>query len=172
MNEKIFYFFYNLSNKSPLFDEAVVFFAVYFPFVVVVMAMLYLYIYKKSSWNTFFVLGAAGVGWFLAHVLKILFATSRPFDALPGVTSLFTQTSGAFPSGHATFFAALGFSIFFLYKKAGSLFIFFAVLIGLARIMAGVHFPVDIAGGFVLGLLVALGVSKLAPKIRTYIERR
>ena len=38
-------------------------------------------------------------------------------------------------------------------------FIFFAILIGLARIAAGVHFPIDILGGYVLGILVACVVK-------------
>jgi undecaprenyl-diphosphatase len=50
---------------------------------------------------------------------------------------------------------ALAFSIFFLHKKAGYYFMFFALLIGLARIMAGVHFPADILGGFVLGFAIS-----------------
>jgi len=37
---------------------------------------------------------------------------------------------------------------------------FFALLIGLARIVAGVHFPLDILGGFALGIAVAFLVKK------------
>ena len=74
---------------------------------------------------------------------------------LENIRPLFPETGFAFPSGHATFFAALAISIFFLNKKVGYIFIFFALLIGLARIMAGVHFPIDILGGFILGSLVA-----------------
>ena len=50
---------------------------------------------------------------------------------------------------------ALAFAIYFLHKQAGYWFMFFALIIGVARIMAGVHFPLDILGGFVLGALVA-----------------
>ena len=35
----------------------------------------------------------------------------------------------------------------------------FALVIGVARIMLGVHFPGDILGGFVLGALVAYAVA-------------
>ena len=38
---------------------------------------------------------------------------------------------------------------------------FFALLIGLARIIAGVHFPIDILGGFVLGGIVSFLVAFL-----------
>jgi membrane-associated phospholipid phosphatase len=59
---------------------------------------------------------------------------------------------------------ALAFAVFFSHKKAGYIFICFAFLIGLARITAGVHFPVDIFGGFVLGAMIACSVKFLYDK--------
>jgi undecaprenyl-diphosphatase len=165
LNEKIFYFFYNLSGQSPFFDEVIVFFAVYLPFLVAVGAFIYLFIYKKSFWNTFYVFFSAGASWLASKVLKILINTPRPFDSLPDVSALFPQTSNAFPSGHAAFFGALACAVFFLNKKAGYIFILCAVLIGLARIMAGVHFPVDILGGFTLGILAAFMIKKISVKV-------
>ena len=41
----------------------------------------------------------------------------------------------------------------------------FAVLIGLARIMAGVHSPQDILAGFILGGLSSLAVAYLVKRI-------
>ena len=41
---------------------------------------------------------------------------------------------------------------------------FFAFLIGLVRIMAGIHFPIDILGGFILGTLTAYFVKYLYKK--------
>ena len=50
---------------------------------------------------------------------------------------------------------ALAFIIFLLHKKVGLLFFFFAILIGLARISLGVHYPQDIFAGFILGIFIA-----------------
>ena len=71
------------------------------------------------------------------------------------VQSLIKETGFSFPSGHASFFMALACAIFISHKKAGYLFMFFALLIGIARIIAGVHFPVDILGGFILGYAIS-----------------
>ena len=87
--------------------------------------------------------------------MKYLIHTPRPFDVFPKVVSLFPETSYAFPSGHATFFMAIAFAIFFNHKKVGYVFILFALLIGVARIVSGVHFPVDILGGYILGFAIA-----------------
>ena len=91
-----------------------------------------------------------------AYVLKLLFHTSRPFLVLPDVVPLWIESGYAFPSGHATFFMALAFAIYLLHKKVGYIFICLALFIGFARIVAGVHFPIDILGGFILGIIVSL----------------
>lgn len=111
------------------------------------------------------------LAYFISYLLKFLFHTPRPFELLSGVNSLFLKTDYAFPSGHSTFFMALAFAIFFSHKKAGYLFMFFALLIGLARIMAGVHFPIDILGGFIFGALIAFLVQYLYPKF-AYFKRK
>ena len=174
MNQAIFFFLYNLAHQSKVFDNIVVFFAVYFPYIVIFIAGVFLLMYHEvfKADNTFavflekkkeilraFVAGI--VAWILDFFLKILFHIPRPTDVLPQVHPLFTETGFGFPSGHATFFMALAFSIYFFHKKAGYWFIFFAVLIGLARIIAGVHFPSDIVGGFILGWLVAYALRFL-----------
>ena len=98
---------------------------------------------------------------FFDLILKHFIHAPRPFVALSNIHSLFSETGYAFPSGHATFFGALAVAIFFLDKKVGLRFMTFALLIGLARIIAGVHFPVDILGGFALGALVAFFVKNV-----------
>ncbi|MFZ2149544.1 MAG: phosphatase PAP2 family protein [Minisyncoccia bacterium] len=168
MNNTIFFFFYNLSHQSFFLDKTIIFFADTLPYVVVILAGLFLLfhhetIMAENPFRVFWekkreiikVFGVSFLSYFISEILKLLFHTERPFIHLSEVSSLFTQSGYAFPSGHATFFSALAVSIFFMHKKAGYVFMVLALLIGLARIVAGVHFPVDILGGFALGALVA-----------------
>lgn len=173
MNNQIFFFFYNLAHKSEIFDKIVIFFAVYFPYIVIMLAGLFLLFHhevlkaenpyrvfweKKKEISIVFFSGC--FAWILAFIFKVLISTNRPFVEFTNVFSLFSETGFAFPSGHATFFSALAVSIFLLHKKAGYFFMFFALIIGISRIIAGVHFPLDIFGGFILGALVAYFVKK------------
>jgi undecaprenyl-diphosphatase len=160
MNQNIFFFFYNPAHQSQLFDQFVIFTADVLPYIVAISALLFLLIKKKKR-EIFFVFFSSGLAWILAKILKILIQTSRPFDILPNVHALFTENGYAFPSGHAAFFSALAVALFFYNKKVGYVFMFLALLIGLARITAGVHFPIDILGGFVLGSLIAYFVKNV-----------
>jgi membrane-associated phospholipid phosphatase len=76
-------------------------------------------------------------------------------------------TTYSFPSGHAaTAFAILGSVGFYFRNNALLLFAFFlASLIGLSRIMLGVHWPIDILVGAALGWVCAwLSVAVIRAK--------
>ncbi|KKQ28280.1 MAG: Phosphoesterase PA-phosphatase related protein [Parcubacteria group bacterium GW2011_GWB1_37_13] len=173
MNQIIFNFFYNLTHQSAFFDKIIVFFAAYFIYIVIILAFLFLLFHHKiflsqnpvkelmEKWREFFlVCVSGGLAWGLAKILKILIHTQRPFDIFPQVQSLFVETGYAFPSGHTAVASAVAFALFFTNKKVGYVFMFFALLIGFARIIAGVHFPIDILGGFILGALIAYFVKR------------
>lgn len=81
----------------------------------------------------------------------------RPFEALPEVLPLITGllTQKSFPSGHATLAFALAASIYYLDKRWGIMFSILAVLVSFGRVMAGVHFPLDVVAGALLGWATA-----------------
>lgn len=178
MNETFFYFFYNLAHQSEFLDKVIIFFAVYFLYMVIASAFLFLFFHHKilpspnpirelmGKWKEFILLTVSGgTAWVLAKILKILIHTPRPFDVFPQVQSLFSETGYAFPSGHTMVASAIAFALYFLNKKVGYVFMFFAIIIGLARVTAGVHFPGDILGGFVLGGGVSYLVAYFLKKI-------
>ena len=140
-------------------DQLIIFFAVYFPWIVLALAAGIL-VFKYKSWReSLIVFATSGSAWIFAHILKNLIQISRP-----EAQALFSADGYAFPSGHATFFFALAISILFFHKKTGYWFLFFALLLSLARIIAGVHSPLDILGGFVLGALLAYLVKYIYDK--------
>lgn len=170
--------FYNLAYQSVFFDWLTVFFAQTFPYFVVLGAGFFLFFHHEvfsaekpfkafaQKWKEIVLVFFTGsFAWAISHFLKILFHTPRPFVEFANVHNLINETGFAFPSGHATFYMALAFAIFLTHKKAGYWFMFFALLIGLARIIVGVHFPVDILGGYILGVLIAYLVRVIYDKI-------
>jgi undecaprenyl-diphosphatase len=168
MNNSIFYFFNNFLFQHNWLDALIWFFAV--PFIYIVIAGIFIFfifdsqVFRggnvlaviRTQWKkVFLVFFSGGLAWGLATVVKILVHTDRPFVMLSNANSLFYESGYAFPSGHSATIAALSLSVFFINKRVGLVCMIAALLIGLARISAGVHFPIDILGGYALGSLVA-----------------
>lgn len=108
--------------------------------------------------------GAAGIGSLLCSllftniILKELIARPRPYTVLEDLVSLIGTAGGySFPSGHTSSSFACASAVCFMLKKTKLnwrwLLLVFAALMGFTRLYVGVHYPTDIFGGAVLGVL-------------------
>ncbi|HET7098676.1 MAG TPA: phosphatase PAP2 family protein [Patescibacteria group bacterium] len=105
---------------------------------------------------------AAFIAWLITAIIKIIFPTLRPFriEGLPVLT--FTiPNDGSFPSGHTAEAFAVAVTVWLHDKKVGWLFLFAALLVGMARVWANVHYPIDILGGAFIGTIIAVVVEKV-----------
>ncbi len=102
------------------------------------------------------------LAWAIAEVVKRAIPTERPFQ-INGFTpvTVTKPTDGAFPSGHTSAAFALAMTIWFHDRKIGWVYIILGLIVGAARILANVHYPVDILGGAVVGILTAFLVEKI-----------
>lgn len=113
------------------------------------------------------------LGFYLNQVLKELFATQRPFQIDETVArsqaAVDTALGNGFPSGHAqssmTFW---GLAAVYVRKRWFTLLAAVIVLaVSLSRLYLGVHLPIDIVGGLLIGLaVVACGVAVERMEIR------
>jgi membrane-associated phospholipid phosphatase len=100
---------------------------------------------------------ASIIAWIVAHIIKNLFPTVRPFIADGGpVLTATIHNDSAFPSGHAALAFALATALWLHDRKIGLIYLLLAVVVGMARVFGNVHYPLDIVGGAVLGILSAL----------------
>jgi undecaprenyl-diphosphatase len=106
-------------------------------------------------------------------IIGLLFFRLRPFANLVDVHQLISKgaTENSFPSGHAAVAFALAFTIFFADREWGWAFLVIATLVSLGRVFVGVHYPLDVVGGFFIGLLVAWLVRRLERMEGRKIER-
>jgi undecaprenyl-diphosphatase len=74
---------------------------------------------------------------------------------------LFAPTDSAFPSAHTALAFGLAITVFLHDKKIGWFYLFGALAVGVARVLANVHYPIDILGGAFIGTLVAVIVEKV-----------
>ncbi len=94
--------------------------------------------------------------WTLAKVVKRVVRRGRPSTLLLGVRCRGHEASGlGYLSGHAAVATALAAAAFpHLDGRGRRASLALASLVGLSRIYVGAHLPLDVAGGFALGLLV------------------
>ena len=92
---------------------------------------------------------------FLIWLLKTLFDRDRPFSTYPFIEKLSLGGGSSFPSGHTMETFAMAFAITRVFRiKAVRIILFsWACLVGYTRMALGVHYPSDVAGGAILGML-------------------
>lgn len=153
MNQQIFNSIFSLSS-FPIIGDIMLFISNIFIYVVFALFIVFIFFKKKNIiLNLLLFIFIIGLTYLLSHILKGVFAIPRPFLVLP-ITPLFIESGFSFPSSHASVFMALVVFAFYLSKNFGFLILFFTLLIGLSRVVIGVHYPVDILGGFALGFII------------------
>jgi len=117
------------------------------------------------------------ISFYGTEILKIIFQRPRPYMVHQGVNllsiigpSVFNITSYSFPSGHsAVIFAAC--TVFG--KIYGRLYIFIplAFLVGFSRIYLGVHYPLDVIFGALLGISISLLILRYENQIISGLDK-
>jgi undecaprenyl-diphosphatase len=92
----------------------------------------------------------------VASLLKVAVDRPRPFDRIPEADPLLGGIVGnSFPSAHAATSAAGALILSLVAPRAAPYFALLAGSIAFSRIYIGVHYPLDVLAGTVLGFLVA-----------------
>lgn len=87
----------------------------------------------------------------LTILLHFAFRRGRPYGALELMRVIVPLGHNSFPSGHAAFFAALGFVLLPIAPGPAGWLLAATAVNGLARVTGGLHWPTDVLAGFVVG---------------------
>jgi len=172
------FFFLNSFSGDLVVNFIIVFLAEYLPYVLIVLFPILLY--RSNLIDTFqkkFLIACAVyipgliARFGVTELIRVFYERPRPF-VLYDLKPLFHETSFSFPSGHASFFFAFAFAIYLYDKKFGMWFFVATIIMTAARVVAGVHYPSDILGGMVVGIVVAHLTHKyFAPLINRLIHK-
>lgn len=107
----------------------------------------------------------------IAQVISHLVERPRPFLAHPGDSHLFVPPSVdySFPSDHATAAFAIATALILRSPRVGYLALGMAVVLSVARVAVGTHYPADVLAGAALGSLCALALN--LPAVRMPLQR-
>ena len=175
INTVLFFQIYNLSYQNPILDALMIFGADYLIYIVLLI-IIFFAILEKSSNRRAFILNMLGLGMalILTQIIRIFIYEDRPFvtfSIIPLISinpwiifssfSLGGVNPSSFPSVHTVIISVVTFSYIYFKSKLASLLVFSLFWIGLSRIFVGVHYPLDILGGILVGFLSVFIVLQL-----------
>jgi undecaprenyl-diphosphatase len=164
----LFQFARGFAGLSSMLDWLFVLLAQHLTYVIVIAALVI--IFRSAPWQR-----RAWV--FLATALTVILSRGiiaslfhqfverpRPFVAFgfdPLVAVSEAERLASFPSGHMAFLFAIAFVLFYSNRKTGWWFVGLSLVVGVARVIAGVHYPSDVIGGILIALISAFVVHTL-----------
>jgi membrane-associated phospholipid phosphatase len=100
---------------------------------------------------------AAGGALLANQFVLLLWQRPRPFAAHPdAVTTLVSRsTDPSFPSDHAAAATAIAVVLFLAHRRIGAAVLGLALLVCVARVYVGAHYPGDVLAGAAVGAAVA-----------------
>ncbi len=110
---------------------------------------------------------------FVNASLKVLFHQPRPFW-IGGVKQLSTEGTYGLPSGHSGRTLALSGYLATQVKRNWfwAVAVLYILLVGFSRMYLGVHFPHDVLGGWLLGLLAIWALARWGDKVREWLANK
>ncbi len=169
LDTQLFYLLNSVAGQSSFLDGVIVFLASYLGYILLLLFLALLLFSQYSKREKAHILLVTGISSLIARfgiteLIRFFYHRPRPFIDLP-VNQLLTSNEWSFPSGHATFFFAMATALFLYNKKWGIGFFIAAILMSVSRVIAGIHYPSDIVGGAIIGIIVAYATFSIARKI-------
>lgn len=167
--DKALFHFINTTLANPLFDATMPWFTDWHKSgigVSIVVALWLLLMWKGGKKGR--VVGLLIIPLILitdplsSSVVKMIFARPRPCHVVDGVQMVETihllvdcGSGYSFPSSHAVNNFALALLLSYHYRKWTWAFMLYAFMMGISRVIVGVHYPSDVFAGALLGMLCA-----------------
>lgn len=130
------------------------------PIVLIAAYALIVKVEQKRRYDIYTRIAMAGLtAYVLAKLVGAVWQPEarRPFEELGVAAGASYLNNPGFPSDHTLFAGFLAFAVWYATKdkRLGLVMLALAILTGIGRIMAHVHTPLDVAGGFIFAAIGA-----------------
>ncbi len=157
-NQDLFLQIFNFSRHNPILDFLMVFGAEYLIFLM--WFLIFIFALKgnhKERKSLLLFLISWPILFLIIKFIHLFLFEQRPYIAnqiIPLIS--YRVTDASFPSRHASSSFAMAFAFLYFKSKYGGPLLLLATWVSISRVYVGVHYPLDILGGFVIGILSPL----------------
>ena len=166
-DKTVFFWINDLAGKVPIIDRFMRLMGNDY-FILVCMALVVFALWfsgrdpehrERNQRAVWCALIGAGFACAIVAICNAFYDRPRPFEMYPGEVELlfYRPTDPSFPSNIAATAFAFTSGIWLGNRRVGWLLLLPAFLVGFARVFIGVHYPFDILGGALIGLMATLG---------------
>ena len=138
-------------------------------FYLLLLTLVYWVIHKRAGQRLiiFFLFSA-----WLNAFFKEIFKRPRPYQVSESVKPAFLASEYGLPSGHTQAGTTVGLILMHEIKKhwATALLIVYIFLMGVSRMVHGVHFPQDVLLGWTIGILIVLCLYQLDDRLSGFFK--
>ncbi len=156
-------FFINKTLANSLFDLIMPITHI-LPYIFWVLLTAFFFFNKKYRTLVLLMLIAIAVDFISVTVVKDLVDRERPYQVLDVRQLVSEEDNKSFPSNHVQLSFLLSAIIFRFHRKFGLILFLVSLFIAFGRIYLGVHYPSDVFGGAVIGILLAFAILKMKHK--------
>jgi len=152
-------------------ETLIIFGAKYLYLVVVAVAIIYILKQprEKQKRIILFAVVSLPLSYIVAKIGSWIYFDPRPF-VVGNFTPLIPHVAdNGFPSDHTLLTAAISSVIYSYNKKVGVLLWILTLAVGISRISAGIHHPIDILGSIIISILTTFVVYKIIRRLYSQI---
>ena len=161
--------------RNPVLDALLIPFTLSNNSGIVCFIIIALFLYFKKLRKVGILMGVSLAIEFIINnvVIKNWVARIRPYEMIDGLTLLVGKAADySFPSGHTGSAFALAVVVFMVMPwKYGVIALTLASLMGFSRLYVGIHYPSDVLGGMVLGVITSIISVKCLPDSSSLMKR-
>lgn len=164
-NISLFFLIFNLNGQNMFLDKLMLFGAVHLIYLAILLVLILSLKGKTKEKKAFLLIVLSfPIAVLLIKAIHLFYFEPRPFVNFNFEPITLEDTNASFPSRHATVSAIIAFAYAYFKSKWAMPFLFLMLWVSAARIFVGVHYPLDIVGGFIVGLVslfIALQIKKV-----------
>lgn len=178
IDRAVFLWLNGLAGKNATLDALVTLLAnEYFAPVGLALGLLFVWFApgagERDRWQRAALAGGLAVGIANAAVAvsNNLYYRERPFADLPVHLLFYRPPDSSFPSNAAAVGMAVAMGVWLRDRSLAPPFVLLAAVLGLARVVAGVHYPSDVLAGALVGTAAALAAHGALGRGETIVRR-